>query len=140
VDLASVVCGVVACLPDHGRETVSVTVLGEGRMVVTDPRRVQRILAILLDNAVKHGRAPVVVTVDGARIVVRDHGPGLPQELLQDGPRRFRTGAFDRSTGRGLGLSIAAGQAVVLGGRLRLGAAAGGGAEAAVEIAEGPVE
>ncbi|MEV7385276.1 HAMP domain-containing sensor histidine kinase [Streptomyces sp. NPDC091215] len=140
VDLASVVRGVVACLPDHGRETVSVTVVGEGRMVMTDPRRVQRILAMLLDNAVKHGRAPVVVTVDGARIVVRDHGPGLPQELLQDGPRRFRTGAFDRGTGRGLGLSIAAGQAVVLGGRLRLGAAAGGGAEAAVEIAEGPVE
>ncbi|MFI9234279.1 sensor histidine kinase [Streptomyces rimosus] len=141
VNLASVVHGVVACLPDSGaRETVSVTVVGEGRMVVTDPRRVQRILAIVLDNAVKHGRAPVEVRVDGTRIVVRDHGPGLPQELLRDGPRRFRTGAYDRGTGRGLGLSIAMGQTAVLGARLRLEAPPGGGAEVALELPGGPVK
>ncbi|MEU6330397.1 HAMP domain-containing sensor histidine kinase [Streptomyces sp. NPDC047049] len=141
VHLASAVRGVVARIPDPGdRRTVSVTVVGEGRRVVTDPRRVQRILAIVLDNAVKHGRAPVEVTVAGTRIVVRDHGPGFPQELLQDGPRRFRTGASDRGTGRGLGLSIAVGHALLLGARLRLGVAAGSGAEVVIELAEGRVK
>src|SRR5262249_29633680 len=50
---------------------------------------------------------------------VRDHGPGFPEELLKDGPSRFRTGSKDRAgTGHGLGLTIAAGQARVLGARL----------------------
>lgn len=88
-------------------------------VVITDPRRLERILGNLLANAARHGEPPVVVTVDGRRIRVRDHGPGFPEQLLAQGLSRFRTGSDDRSrTGHGLGLTIAAGQARVLGARL----------------------
>ncbi|MFD8192227.1 two-component system sensor histidine kinase CseC [Streptomyces wuyuanensis] len=87
--------------------------------VSTDPRRLERILLNLLTNAAKYGRPPIEVTVEGRVVRVRDHGPGFPEALLREGPSRFRTGASDRAgTGHGLGLTIAAGQARVLGARL----------------------
>ncbi|MEU2156464.1 two-component system sensor histidine kinase CseC [Streptomyces sp. NPDC019396] len=87
--------------------------------VNTDPRRLERILGNLLANAAKHGGTPVEITVEGRVVRVRDHGPGFPEALLNDGPSRFRTGASDRAgQGHGLGLTIAAGQARVLGARL----------------------
>ncbi|GHE40960.1 two-component system sensor histidine kinase CseC [Streptomyces capitiformicae] len=87
--------------------------------VTTDPRRLERVLLNLLANAAKHGKPPIEVSVEGRVIRVRDHGPGFPEDLLADGPRRFRTGASDRAgQGHGLGLTIAAGQARVLGARL----------------------
>jgi signal transduction histidine kinase len=90
-----------------------------GSWVNTDPRRLERILGNLLTNAAKYGRGPIEVTVEGRVLRVRDHGPGFPEALLRDGPSRFRTGASDRAApGHGLGLTIAAGQARVLGARL----------------------
>jgi signal transduction histidine kinase len=91
----------------------------EDAVVQTDPRRLERILGNLLANAVRHGRPPIEVVVDGPLLRVRDHGPGFPPDLLREGPSRFRTGSSDRSgSGHGLGLTIAAGQARVLGARL----------------------
>ncbi|WP_244943123.1 sensor histidine kinase, partial [Streptomyces inhibens] len=119
---------------DDGVDEVSVTVEGEPRIVETDRRRVERVLVNLLANAAKHGKPPIEVVVAGSRIVVRDHGPGYPAELCAEGPRRFRTAAPERGTGHGLGLTIAAGQADVLGARLDFGAAAEGGAEAVLEL------
>ncbi|MFF3850158.1 two-component system sensor histidine kinase CseC [Streptomyces sp. NPDC002328] len=88
-------------------------------MVTTDPRRLERVLFNLLANAARHGKPPIQVTVEGRVIRVRDHGPGFPENLLADGPSRFRTGSSDRAgRGHGLGLTIAAGQARVLGARL----------------------
>ncbi|CAM5687608.1 histidine kinase OS=Streptomyces tendae OX=1932 GN=GUR47_18750 PE=4 SV=1 [Streptomyces tendae] len=55
----------------------------------------------------------------GPGVRVRDHGPGFPEDLLAEGPSRFRTGSADRAgRGHGFGLTIAAGQARVLGARL----------------------
>ncbi|THA57702.1 HAMP domain-containing histidine kinase [Streptomyces sp. A0958] len=107
--------------------------------VSTDPRRLERILGNLLGNAAKHGSTPVEVTVEGRVVRVRDHGPGFPAALLREGPSRFRTGSADRAgRGHGLGLTIAAGQARVLGARLTFrnaapeGAAQGSGGAVAV--------
>ncbi|MYV52927.1 two-component system sensor histidine kinase CseC [Streptomyces sp. SID3212] len=98
--------------------TITVHVTNDS-WVNTDPRRLERILGNLLANAAKHGRTPVEVTVEGRVVRVRDHGPGFPDALLREGPSRFRTGASDRAGhGHGLGLTIAAGQARVLGARL----------------------
>ncbi|MFB0625928.1 sensor histidine kinase [Streptomyces sp. AB3(2024)] len=80
--------------------------------VLTDRRRLDRILANLLVNAHKHGRPPVEVTVVGPVVAIRDHGPGYPAELIEQGPKRFRTG--DGGRGHGLGLTIVVGQAAVL--------------------------
>ncbi|MGW8784151.1 sensor histidine kinase [Streptomyces sp. NPDC055796] len=102
--------------------------------VETDPRRLERILGNLVVNAHRHGAAPVEVTVAGRTVVVRDHGPGFPADLLREGPRRFHTGAAERGSGHGLGLTIALGQARVLGAELRLDNAPDGGAVAALRL------
>ncbi|MEU3714046.1 two-component system sensor histidine kinase CseC [Streptomyces catenulae] len=87
--------------------------------VTTDPRRLERILGNLIANAARHGKPPIDVMVEGRIIRVRDHGKGFPEALLKEGPSRFRTGSSDRAgRGHGLGLTIAAGQARVLGARL----------------------
>ncbi|MFG2330258.1 two-component system sensor histidine kinase CseC [Streptomyces sp. NPDC048604] len=101
--------------------------------VSTDPRRLERILGNLLANAAKHGGGPVEVTVEGRVVRVRDNGPGFPEELLREGPSRFRTGSSDRAgKGHGLGLTIATGQARVLGARLTFRNAAPDGGAIAV--------
>ncbi|MFI5760295.1 histidine kinase dimerization/phospho-acceptor domain-containing protein [Streptomyces sp. NPDC051563] len=104
--------------------------------VETDRRRLERVLGNLVANAHKHGRAPVVMTVDGPVVTVRDHGDGYPEYLVSHGPQRFRTG--DGSKGHGLGLTIAVGQAEVIGAGLvfRQAADAGGGAEAVLTLVE----
>ncbi|GGV20378.1 two-component system sensor histidine kinase CseC [Streptomyces spectabilis] len=97
---------------------VTVAVVHESE-VTTDPRRLERILHNLVTNAAKHGKPPIEVSVEGRVVRVRDHGPGFPEALLAEGPSRFRTGSADRAgRGHGLGLTIAAGQARVLGARL----------------------
>ncbi|GAB1818607.1 sensor histidine kinase [Herbidospora sp. RD11066] len=113
--------------------TAEVTVHGDP-VAVTDPRRLDRILANLIVNAHRHGRAPVGVRIAGTTIVVRDHGPGFPESLLTEGPRRFHTGASERGHGHGLGLTIAAGQAAVIGARLTFGNHPEGGAVATVRL------
>ncbi|MEU0840103.1 HAMP domain-containing sensor histidine kinase [Streptomyces sp. NPDC005962] len=100
----------------------------------TDPRRLDRIVANLVVNAHRHGRAPVEVEVAGTCVTVRDHGPGFPRELLADGPGRFRTGASERGRGHGLGLTIALGQAQVIGASLSFANAADGGAVATLRL------
>ncbi|MER7761289.1 two-component system sensor histidine kinase CseC [Streptomyces sp. NPDC097619] len=102
-----------ALMPD-----ASVRIVAD-EIVSTDPRRLERILANLLANATRYGKPPVEVDVEGRVVRVRDHGPGFPEALLREGPSRFRTGSSDRAgVGHGLGLTIAAGQARVLGARL----------------------
>ncbi|WP_217141874.1 HAMP domain-containing sensor histidine kinase [Streptomyces sp. AC627_RSS907] len=113
-----------------------VSVTGAPVVAVTDPRRLDRILANLVVNAHRHGNPPVEVTVDGLTVVVRDHGPGFPEELLSDGPQRFRTAATERGRGHGLGLTIAAGQAQVTGAELTLANHPGGGAVATLRLPE----
>ncbi|WP_234437788.1 sensor histidine kinase [Streptomyces sp. WM6368] len=102
--------------------------------VRTDARRLERILANLLANARRHGGDPVTVTVSGTTVTVRDNGPGFPERLLREGPQRFLTGAPERGQGTGLGLTIALGQAQVIGARVTLANPAPGGASATVAL------
>ncbi|MEE1757221.1 HAMP domain-containing sensor histidine kinase [Streptomyces sp. SP18CS02] len=102
--------------------------------VETDKRRLERVLGNLVGNAHKHGRAPVVLTVDGPVVTVRDHGAGYPDYLLEHGPQRFRTESGGK--GHGLGLTIAVGQSAVIGAELTFSNAADGGAEARLTLPE----
>ncbi|MBT2543418.1 HAMP domain-containing histidine kinase [Streptomyces sp. ISL-44] len=106
-------------------------------VVLTDRRRLDRILANLLVNSHKHGRPPVEVTVEGPVVAVRDHGPGYPSELIEQGPQRFRTGDPGRGRGHGLGLTIVAGQAAVLEIELTFANAPGGGAVTTLRLPVG---
>ncbi|MFB7184311.1 ATP-binding protein [Streptomyces sp. NPDC056230] len=101
--------------------------------VETDKRRLERVLGNLITNAHRHGRPPVVLTVDGPTVTVRDHGPGFPDYLLEDGPQRFRT---EGGRGHGLGLTIAVGQAAAIGAGLDFSNAPDGGAVARLTLPE----
>ncbi|WP_030325135.1 sensor histidine kinase [Streptomyces flavochromogenes] len=127
---------------DVVRRTGSQTLvtLRDAAEVDTDPRRVERIVVNLVTNAHRHGAVPVEVTVTGGRIVVRDHGPGMPTALLEEGPQRFRTGTSARGRGHGLGLTIALGQAGVLGARLTFANDPGAGATATLDLSPSPSE
>ncbi|MES9523827.1 ATP-binding protein [Streptomyces capoamus] len=100
--------------------------------VETDRRRLERVLGNLVANAHKHGAPPVVLTVDGPVVTVRDHGAGYPGYLVAHGPQRFRTEGGAK--GHGLGLTIAAGQAEVLGAALTFANAGDGGAVATLVL------
>ncbi|MBD3006982.1 MULTISPECIES: sensor histidine kinase KdpD [unclassified Streptomyces] len=122
------------------REDTGEQDVADGPKVWTDPRRLTRIVANLVVNAHRHGREPVEVTVaaDGRTVTVRDHGTGFPDDLLEKGPQRFRTGVRERGRGHGLGLTIAAGQAQVIGATLEFGNAPDGGAVATLRLPERP--
>ncbi|HET6858029.1 MAG TPA: HAMP domain-containing sensor histidine kinase [Streptomyces sp.] len=104
--------------------------------VETDRRRLERVLGNLLVNAHKHGRAPVVVTVDGPVVTVRDHGDGYPAYLVEHGPQRFRTEPRAGGKGHGLGLTIAVGQAGAIHAALTFANAPDGGALATLTLPE----
>ncbi|GGR88813.1 ATP-binding protein [Streptomyces nojiriensis] len=103
-----------------------------GERVETDRRRLERILGNLVANAHSHGAAPVTLTVEGRTLTVTDAGPGYPEYVLTAGPQRFRTEGT--SKGHGLGLTIAAAQARVLGATLTFRNREAGGAEARVTL------
>ncbi|MEU3713650.1 sensor histidine kinase [Streptomyces catenulae] len=135
VPLGAVVTEAVARTGSGTRVTVA-DAPDAAATVETDPRRLERIVANLVVNAHRHGKPPVEVTVEGRTVVVRDHGPGYPPDLLRHGPRRFHTGAAERGTGHGLGLTIALGQARLLHAELRLANAPDGGAVTTLTLPE----
>ncbi|ADB53552.1 ATP-binding protein [Conexibacter woesei] len=104
--------------------------------VVTDPRHLERIVGNLLDNATRHGAPPIVVRLDGDAIEVRDHGDGYPDDLLRDGPHRFRANGSG-AAGSGLGLAIAEGHAAAIGARLTFANDQRGGAVARLALDNG---
>ena len=95
---------------------------------------VDTVLDALLDNAAKFAEgSPVDVTVevvDGGAVMltVRDHGPGLDAEdLEQVGARFFRGRRHQNVPGTGLGLAIVQARLVDIGGSLIVVSAPGGG-------------
>jgi len=122
VDLAELASVVVAPrIPLAARDGVTLSApAGDGPPVDVDidPARVEQILLILLDNAMRHtpsgGRVEVVVGRDGqdATLAVRDTGEGIPADAQPFVFDRFYRGDPSRE-GRsaGLGLAIARGLA-----------------------------
>jgi signal transduction histidine kinase len=86
---------------------------GPAATVLGEPEALGRVLANLVDNAVRHARSTVdidVGTVDGrAWMVVTDDGPGIPvadRERVFDRFTRLDAGRDRESGGAGLGLAI----------------------------------
>ncbi|HET9543087.1 MAG TPA: HAMP domain-containing sensor histidine kinase [Acidimicrobiales bacterium] len=84
-----------------------------GTRILVDKRRMERVVANLLDNAAKYAGGATGVRVslaeDRVRIVVEDEGPGVPEEVRQKIFDRFARGteAGRRTKDRGVGLGLA---------------------------------
>lgn len=84
-----------------------------GTRILVDKRRMERVVANLLDNAAKYAGGATGVRVslaeDRVRIVVEDEGPGVPEEVRQKIFDRFARGAEAgrRTKDRGVGLGLA---------------------------------
>ena len=119
-------------------ETQDAQVTAQGSALVSgDPEALGRAIRILLDNAFRHGRPPVDITVskrDGRVLLeVRDAGPGLPQGSEERIFERFYRADPARSgEGTGLGLSIARAIIEAHGGTIR--ATTEGGAVVTIEL------
>jgi two-component system sensor histidine kinase MtrB len=101
---------------------------GDGLRVTSDPRRLERIVANLVDNALEHGGSSVSVRVGDGAIEVADDGPGIAAEHLPHVFERFYKADASRSgNGTGLGLAIAQENARLLGGVLEVASDPGGG-------------
>lgn len=102
-------------LADRSNTPLSIVVQGEDFLAEVDPRRIDRILRNLVNNAIEHSEArPVDLVIASSPtaigIAVRDHGIGMsPAEVAHVFDRFWRADpARARSTGgSGLGLSIA---------------------------------
>jgi signal transduction histidine kinase len=91
----------------------------------SDPRRLERIVANLVGNALDHGGHGVAVRVGqdgtGPFVEVADRGPGIPPEHLPHLFERFYKADASRSgRGTGLGLAIAQENARLLGGEIEV--------------------
>ncbi|MGK3111119.1 MULTISPECIES: HAMP domain-containing sensor histidine kinase [Streptomyces] len=125
---------VTACI--DARAWLDAVELDAARGIVArlDPRRLDVILANLIGNALKHGGSPVRVSVrtdgDELLIKVRDHGPGIPEDVLPHVFDRFykASASRPRSEGSGLGLSIAMENAHIHGGDISAANSPEGGA------------
>jgi two-component system sensor histidine kinase MprB len=109
------------------------TVLADVSATVVDgvPERLNRLVANLLDNAVKWSPAdrPIEVRLHDRVLTVRDHGPGFdPSDLPHVFERFYRSPDARGMPGSGLGLSIVRQVADVHGATARAGNADGGGA------------
>ncbi|AGW94055.1 ATPase [Ralstonia pickettii DTP0602] len=112
-----------------------------GTPILTRPQALRRILANLIDNAVKFG-GDVTLAVsrqaDGAlAIAVRDRGPGIPEAELERVMQpfyRLETSRNRGTGGTGLGLAIAQQLTQALGGTLALANRDGGGLQATLTL------
>ncbi len=115
-------------LTDGGDFVVQIDPRLAAAPVLTDKRRVNRILTNLVENARSHGRGlrSVSLTRNGtsARITVEDLGDGVPAAERERIFERFFRGAAagrrEASTGTGLGLALVVEHVRLLGGAVRV--------------------
>ena len=125
-----------------------VEIVGESPLVVVDATQVQRVIANLVENALKFSppeeRVLVRITATRKEAIVRvvDHGPGLPDAELERVFEPFYRRSADQRAGAGLGLAIARGFAAANGGRVWAESRPGQGATfaLALPVAEVPAE
>jgi len=118
------------------RAVVRMEVVGSGTGTA-DPDAVARVVRNLVDNAVRHARSRVVVTVAPGAVTVDDDGSGIPaadRERVFERFVRLDEARVREGGGSGLGLAIARELARDGGGDLTLGDSDLGGLRACLRL------
>ncbi len=111
--------------------------------VVVDKRRIERVLANLLENAERYAGGATRVRVERAgtnlRIIVEDQGPGVPLQERERIFERFARGSMAAGSrgaggGTGLGLALVQEHVKLHSGRVWIEDRPGGGARFVVEL------
>lgn len=140
-ELAEEVCASRRHLGELAGVDIAASLPPEPVVIDADPARVEQILLILLDNALKHTPPGGKITVgvgagrDDGTLSVRDTGVGISydaQEFIFD--RFYRADASREGQGAGLGLSIARGLAEAHGGEIEVRSAPGLGSVFTVRL------
>jgi two-component system sensor histidine kinase KdpD len=133
------VAAALASLGLHADGRVQVDVAETLPHLLVDPGLVERVLANLLQNAIRHaGAGPVRVqgSAVGDRLVLRvvDRGPGVDQGERDRVFRAFEQAGQEGGPGLGLGLAVSRGFVDAHGGRLSIEDTPGGGCTMVVEL------
>lgn len=139
VDLADLVQHAVTAAEALGGGTKAVTFeasVSEAKLQA-DPRRIQQVVTILLENALRYGGESVEVRLDhapgGFAVTIADDGPGLTDSEREHVFERFFRGsnaAIRYDGGAGLGLPVAKAIVEAHGGQIALTSEPGGGVQA----------
>lgn len=142
---------VVSSALDHagpGVDDVSLDVPDDLPAARADAGLLERVVANLVQNALRHAPAGTRVSISGSRhgdaveLRVIDHGPGIAHTEAESVFAAFqrRNDAPPVGTGVGLGLAIARGFTEAMGGSLTLEQTPGGGATFVVRLAQAQEE
>jgi two-component system sensor histidine kinase KdpD len=125
------------------RKLVEVDVDEQLPEVLADLGLLERVVANVVDNALRHGGPDAAVEVRASthagqvELHVVDHGPGLPKGAADTMFAPFqRLGDRDATAGVGLGLSVAKGFTEAMGGTIRAEDTPGGGLTVAISLPE----
>jgi|GEM_PF-1220966 len=129
---------------------VQIEVHGSESSLRADPDRLRQVLVNLIENAFKHARSRVLLTVQpaqgtdgpvrlpaGLHIHIDDDGPGIPaaeRERVFENFVRLETSRSRDSGGTGLGLAVVRALMLAHGGEVRLGASPLGGTRASLQF------
>lgn len=113
-DVVPIVEEIATMMETTFQRSIRVKALSRNIKMVADKDKIQQLLVILIDNAIKYSKDPIDISVSLAkgivRIEVKDKGIGIPESEIPYLFERFYRvdGARARSTGGvGLGLAIA---------------------------------
>ena len=132
VALDEVIGAAVLAVPGAA-ERVAIDVPEDLPLVRADAGLLERVLANLLDNAVRHGDdgGPIEVSAiagaESAKLKVVDHGPGVPAEQREGMFEPFQRLDDRGARGVGLGLTVARGFMEAMDGVLIADGSSGGG-------------
>ncbi len=134
--------GISRGLTGYGRAELDRVKIDVGdEMVLADGGLLERVLAILIDNALRYAPdGPVRVTAGrvGGRVLiaVADEGPGIARGSEEQMFGAFqRLGDQDNTSGVGLGLSVARGFVEAMDGTITVGDTPGGGLTVEIDLA-----
>ncbi len=140
LDLRSVVTDAIATLYPlfRGKQQTIELHLQEPLPVVGDPRRLEQVVVNVLANACHHTPVETCITIVGCttmekvQLTIKDTGPGIPREELEQIFQRFHR--LNRAGGSGLGLAIARSIVELHGGRIRAESEIGQGTTFAITL------